>query len=421
MLQAINTTKKMFTFSLFYCLCFIGVEFLLALIGVSGFSATPYIKMSTFVFIGCYFYLYFVDFRIYSTIPIRFLDEAWFAFFWVLLTILCFIIGIANSNPIVYVVGDFVNIILGGMLFAVGYTVASQNRYLIPDAVLYKFSRVSTYLLIFTLVPKVVQLGFDLGTPAHLMIFNLCLAVTFFLVRQYKYFLIVFIPLVLSVPLSNRSFLISLMVAIVLLVLRLPRRGSKFPRFFSIFILVIGALLVIFIIFNLLLTYMPEDSSIYFRLYQFKVILLYGFDTGLVNVTSIKQRFVEAELVINNINTPFYNLLFGGGEGATIDGSLLVDESVTNAALLGNNIVHNIHFLPFALMNRYGVLGLFLFIMLVFHMFKAVTIVVNWQHGDRNYICLISNLFFIFWFVFSLAASNFLWSNPSLKNKKYYM
>jgi hypothetical protein len=74
---------------------------------------------------------------------------------------------------------------------------------------------------------------------------------------------------------------------------------------------------------------------------------------------AVSQRFYEAEAVLEEYKeASLLTWLFGFGAGATFDMKNSRDDSVRAGSILGENRVHNIHFLPVAFFFRHGLLGL---------------------------------------------------------------
>jgi hypothetical protein len=123
---------------------------------------------------------------------------------------------------------------------------------------------------------------------------------------------------------------------------------------------------------------------------------------------SLAQRVQEAKLVFEYWTSSIYNFLFGGGMGATIQGFSFKDDGVANSALLGKSAIHNIHLLPFSLIFRYGVFGVFIFILLmknVLNYFFKILL-------SQNSLFKTLIIFQFSWILYSIPAASYLWTCP---------
>jgi hypothetical protein len=126
---------------------------------------------------------------------------------------------------------------------------------------------------------------------------------------------------------------------------------------------------------------------------------------SLDNNVATQQRLDEMELVFEDIDRNgwlFY--LTGMGLGRTLNMSSLRDSSPGDSAISGSEAVNNVHFLPVALIHKYGVIGLFL------HMCILVVLIFRFVY-IRSDICKRRVLFaFLCYFAtvaYGMPASNF--------------
>ena len=103
-----------------------------------------------------------------------------------------------------------------------------------------------------------------------------------------------------------------------------------------------------------------------------------------------------------------FNFLFGGGMGATIEGFSFKDSGIADSALLGKTAIHNIHLLPFSLIFRYGVIGIGLFFMLVYNLFKYLFRIILWESSLFKTLIV----FQFCWILYSFPAASYLWTCP---------
>jgi hypothetical protein len=228
--------------------------------------------------------------------------------------------------------------------------------------------------------------------------------------KKYTLFAVTIIPFFIQIINSNRALLICfLSLAIIYGIYRLSFYIKKKDRllllfFISLFLLVFYQELIA-LIFNLI----PEGTELYSRMEQLLEIINKGIDFENSYHTSIAQRLVEAKVVIGLWLSDFWSFLFGCGLGSVIDGKLFIDGSVTKTALLGSKSIHNIHFLPFALIHKYGLLGLIVFGMLIIELINSVSFIVKRRN---NTILVFWNILFVMIFIYSLPAASFLWASP---------
>jgi O-antigen ligase len=91
------------------------------------------------------------------------------------------------------------------------------------------------------------------------------------------------------------------------------------------------------------------------------------FSTFEFNDASTGNRLFEALQVINVFSTnDIIHQIFGNGFGATIDLSSTIDETVLNTNPDPTK-VHHIHMGIFAVLHRYGILGLIIYITFIFY------------------------------------------------------
>ncbi|MEB3347743.1 hypothetical protein U6A24_19860 [Aquimarina gracilis] len=84
---------------------------------------------------------------------------------------------------------------------------------------------------------------------------------------------------------------------------------------------------------------------------------------------STSHRLYEGEVILSNFReSNFFEKLFGNGFGSTIDLSGTVDKTIAGANTDIHN-VRNIHMGFFAVLSRYGLLGLVIYITFIFRMF----------------------------------------------------
>ena len=175
---------------------------------------------------------------------------------------------------------------------------------------------------------------------------------------------------------SNRSFLLSVISATILIV----SFGFMKSRDYKLATLVMFALVIplgLSAVMDFAATQKP-DSSIARRLNETSIAIATITGGGRLEDMPIAmyQRVYEAEQVLLNTfsldpRNPLIPIL-GHGFGALMDMTMSNDKSVTNSAQLGAAQVHNIHFLPFMIIFRFGVIGLLLFGYFYLNLFRQL-------------------------------------------------
>lgn len=161
---------------------------------------------------------------------------------------------------------------------------------------------------------------------------------------------------------GNRGFLLASLAAMALIVtcalvrIRLAKKGM-------VALLMIAAPIGFFFLLDFADS-READSALARRLDEINTAATVISGGGTVEDIPIAmyQRVYEAEQVADSLtgsNNPLIPI-FGYGFGALISMEGSSDESVTSSAQLGASRVHNIHFLPFMIGYRFGLVGLLL-------------------------------------------------------------
>jgi hypothetical protein len=231
------------------------------------------------------------------------------------------------------------------------------------------------------------------------------------------YFIIVFIMFI-----NSRASLLSFIFVFILMLIAKANQKKKITRILYKNFIFIFIPIILGYMFYSLYNNLPHSHPLYHRLNQF--VLLYFGNYNENEMISLFQRIVEAKLVIMQWTENWLNIMFNTGLGATINGSMLIDNSVTNASFIGSSQIHNIHFLPFALLHKYGIFGIFLFTFICYEVYKSIKILFSLKRNTYSHLSLWANIYFITVFLFALPASSFLWTSSlfwislALKNLK---
>ncbi|WP_282122583.1 hypothetical protein [Algibacter mikhailovii] len=393
--------------ALIFLLAFIIFEvliyFFLELLGYSGFTAIPFARLGIIVF--TFFFL--IKHILLLKIPIRLNTKASIhsVFFgaWFVFTIIELFIGVVNKNPVLYIITDFIYIFFGLLLFLTFKQKRIKQLISIEEKTFLKYSYYIAaigYVLFF--------LGIKM--PATLLIILVILTYIYVLDKKYFRVLILFTPYILEISRSNRTHLIVFLMMIFILFLRKVRERFNVIDLAFVFILTLGSI-IFFLqdILNFIFVFVDANTNLGFRINQLIRVLENGIDYSNPYFTSISQRVLEIQAVINYWTSDLYSFIFGSGLGGVLDGSEFTDTSVTNSALLGKEKIHNIHVLPFAFIFRYGLFGITLLCLLAMSFYNSFVVILN---NSKNKELIFWNLFFLLWIVFSLPAASFIWTSP---------
>ena len=375
----------------------------ISLIDIKGFAAIPYIRIGILLFTTAFFLKKILLLKIVLKKKSRFFYEELLIVCWVLFALTHFITGVFRSNPTVYLFTDFIYIIFGVVLYYANCYYTKSN-FLNQNKL---YSRLSNL----TIILSIICVVFNFRSPTILLVL-MCVLI-YINITQNNFLKVIFllIPYFILLSSSNRTQLI--VFGLMLLVLFL----KKFRKKFSINGVILFSLITLSILFffkenmvEFILFLSGKQSNIGYRFQQILLIFQNGIDYSDPFFTSIVQRILESKAVINYWLTDLWTFIFGAGSGGVIDGSkIYTDNSVLGSALLGAKQVHNIHILPFALIFRYGVMGLIIFMLLLKIAFESFVLIIN----EKNNLDLIFwNMFVVFWICFSIPASSFLWTMP---------
>lgn len=402
----INTPKLPIFFEYIVFISFIEVFFFIILnnIGFQVFQLVPYLRIIV-IFFTTLFFLRKVKIPLSTfSFSLNKTSENKLIFFWFLITIISFIIGLIRFNPILYLFTDFLYLIFGYFLFRLIKITNKRKHffYKLNNKQAKYFIGLIIILTIFTTILGIVL-------PSFLVILTMCYGLYLFKEKEYIISSLYFIPFLAQIFTANRA-LILVLVVIVFFAFTIQKISKR--NIIVFFLTSIVCLLVFFYFLedtlSILIDNMNESSALKQRLIQ-----LYSVFSGKINwntpaALSLKQRIVEVNLVIEYWLSNFFNFIFGGGLGATLDGSTFKDKGVVASAILGKGHVHNIHVLPFSILLRYGFLGLiliFLFVEFFWEYFKIILF--------KNKESLLPLYLFVFcWILYSIPAASYLWTTP---------
>lgn len=369
------------------------------LFGISGFAAIPYYRLSNIVFT----FLYFLPEILLKNLTVKntntiFLEDLlvslWFGF-----TCIELLYGILLSNPLIYLVADFVYIAFGALLYII-----------ITNIVKIKvdYNTINKYGTVLVILSYVI-IPFSLEVPPILFIFLIGLSYFYLIEKRYIKSIITLIPFFLEVSSSNRALLLVFIVMLLLyFIYKLSIHFKKIDRIIIVTLVLILLLTTYQEIIILSLNLFPENSEIYFRLSQMLDIINEGIDYSSPYHISVSQRLTEARMVISLWTENIFSFIFGSGLGGVIDGKYFIDKAVTNSALLGERSIHNIHILPFSIIHKYGLFGIIIIVLLILNLFKSIKKCID--HSTNN-ILNFWNILFILLLIYSIPAASFLWTS----------
>ncbi len=394
--------NKKYWFIIAYLIVEIILKVVLSYTDINGFAVAPYIRLGILFFTVVYFLVDVLNIKFDLTTRVdKVSSNSLFVYGWFVFSMFSIIIGIINRNPTLYVITDFIYLFLGALLY---YITEIDTNY---KSHLFSIKSMSNM----TLLMAVICIISGVNPPALLLIIIVIIIYLNLLRKRILQALILLVPYMILVVVTNRTQLIVFLLMILILFLKRTRKHLSLKT-----VVLSGASLVflVFLLKNQLLDFVllfiDKNSNLGFRIYQVSVIFNEGIDFNNPFFVSISQRIVECQVVISQWTSSIGNFIFGLGSGATIDGSVFYsDKSVLSSALLGSDKIHNIHLLPFAMIFRYGLIGLLLFLVLIKIVYKSFVCVLN---ESKNMVIIFWNLFVIFWFFFSIPAASFLWSMP---------
>lgn len=376
-------------------------------LGFEAFQMVPYLRLLNVIFV----LLFLIKKRLITKRTITKLDKKnkfnnKLLLYWVFITVISFLIGIIRLNPIVYLITDLVYILIGVLL----YRIAQINIDVEDDLDKLENNRnIHNSFLLFLISTSIICSVFKIGLPSFLLVLSVNFALYFFLKKEYSFSFFYLVPFILQIIVSNRAILIVFIIIFILSFFRRPMKKEKLIRIFlySVVLLLIMPFLLSFSI-RQVLPLLSDESTLKPRLAQILMLTEGKYKWDSPEMLSLKQRFDELFLVVDFWIDNVFNFIFGGGLGATINGNSFKDAGVGTSAILGKEKIHNIHILPFSLLFRYGLLGLFLFYFLIKKAF--IGLIKNLTTKTSVLNCLI--LFQVCWIIYSIPAASFLWTCP---------
>jgi hypothetical protein len=395
----------LFEFILFISLVETGFFYFFKLLGFQQFQMIPYLRLMSLLFT----FLFFLKSKFYHKnffkISLKANSENLLVLGWVSFTILGFFIGIIHQNSVLYLFTDMIYILFGYFLYRIFY----NNQKLLDEITVELTLRQEHYFVNAILFFSVIAFFLSIDLPSFTIVFTLVYALYHYDKKNYGLMFLYALPFFFQILKSNRALL--LVFILVLFFAVVQKRFSKKNIKDFLLLLVVFLLFCFFFlddILKVIINYFPENSTLKDRLVQIYLLLKGNADWNSPALLSLSQRIVEAKAVIIYWCLNPFNFLFGGGMGATIEGFSFKDNGIADSALLGKTAIHNIHLLPFSLIFRYGLIGIGLFFMLVYNLFKYFfRIILSESSLFKTLI-----VFQFCWILYSFPAAAYLWTCP---------
>jgi len=374
--------------------------------GYQKFQMIPYLRLVVLLFSFSYFLANrLISIQSFFKISIKINSENLLVLLWLIFVCVGFVIGIFHKNPILYLFTDSIYILYGYFLYRM-FSGSPKLRYEldVPLTHIQESLFVKTIFLF-----SIIALILKIELPSFLVVFSLAFSLYLYNKKKYGLLFLSTTPFLLQIVTSNRALLI-----VFVLVLFFALVQNKFSKKNISTFLVVSCVFIILNFFflddllKLSFNFLPDNSALKNRLVQLYLLLKGNVDWNSPSFLSLKQRTDEAMIVLDYwVSSPIH-FLFGGGMGATIEGFAFKDEGVINSALLGKTAIHNIHLLPFSLIFRHGILGLFLFFILIYNLIKYLFIII--LSANSFFKSLV--VFQFCWILYSFPAASYLWTCP---------
>lgn len=368
-------------------------------LGMGGFSHTPYIRgmFILFLVLG----ITFIWVPLYMLNRQAELKRGDLAIVILISMLIGYsvIIGLANANTWAYILSDTAYLTTGLAIYLLtrfgGIHLRMRDQYLAPASAVLAVLLLGLYFLS-NWVPVTLLVVF-----VGLFLYALYTARTGVLLFQLG-------PLAFLLISSNRSLLLTVLVMVLVLMIVMLVKNRWKPILTLVFAFSFAGLAAVLAGGSVLemLNIDFYETALGSRI---EVMMGMGGSSG-VNLdedVTIAQRLYEVDVIVETLgNNPLY-WLFGYGAGGTIDMSGSMDPSVTSAALLGMTEVHNVHFLHGALLFRYGLFGAAVVAGLVWRLFTT-----SIKYDDRS--LMLANLTALSLVVYSYSSSSYLLVEPLL-------
>lgn len=363
--------------------------------GIMGFKATPYIRSITVIACAAFIFFFIIKTKLKPRLKKGTLFKLSVAL--QALSVLYLIISIARSNNRLYTASDFIYLSILFLTFA--YGAWSFKKHSLTYA-----HEEATKLIIYLFLGFAILSPFKVAPGTELIILWACFLIIAIAQKNTRAAIILIIVMTPQLPGINRAFLLSMAAALALLFFS-SSASSKIKITVSLTI-VLAVFASIFQETTLL-----QGSNLERRINE---TIYLAFKDGHSELPiPIQQRLYEGDIVFNDIQSgpAIINLLFGMGHGYTMNMTDSPDSSVIYSQLLGGENTHNIHFLHYALLARFGIIGSIIFLIIfIIATSKAYTIL-KLKAPEEHCLTLISSIYVFMLFIFAAPASSFLLSS----------
>jgi hypothetical protein len=365
------------------------------LFGISGFRAMPYGRAFSVVVCGIFLSLFLINSKLKPKIN----RDNMFKLVLVLqaFSVVYLLIGLARSNTKLYLVTDFFYLTLFFLTMLLGaraykkYAINYNHDYFVK-LIIYIFFALAFLPL------------FKIGMPTDLMLLWVCAFTISVAQKNNAQVALLVIGLLPQLPGVNRAFVLVVLAASVLLFIT-----SGLTRKVKIAVFAVIGITVFVAVFNS--TDFFQGTNLERRVNE---TIFLAFEENKTDLPiPIQQRVYEGQLLFKDLQNSFLPIssLFGLGHGYTLDMTYSIDFSVISSQLLGGEATHNIHFLHYALLARFGVLGFVAYLCIFILAAKRSFNLLRLKTVKDNNLGLLANLYIFFLFIFSMPASSFLFSS----------
>jgi len=387
-----------------YFISGVAFSFLLnKVVGVSGFSATPYIRMGMVLVIFSGFFLYLLRTGFVISVGRRASSIEFFCW----CGLVWFLMGSINFG--LYFVTDTIYFIISIL------TYYFFRSWLIDYDV--SFSDLSSAIISICIVLTICQIfliSIGSSSPSNFYLYNfvvfLCLVFSMSSLGKYYWGAILIVSgFAVSFSGLNRAFYLQALVLLFICMLFIVTGRRKFYYYF-----VVSAFFVLlYFIYNWGLIDLFSGTPLERRIVETQRI----FEEGVSSDVSVPmlQRLYELEVVLEAMGSNIWLWLFGKGFGAVIDMRFSLDESVISSQLVSATSTHNIHFLHAAILYRHGIFGFIAYALIIWPSLRYI-VEYRKSYGKMSdsgrFVTLFCTLYPVSVVAYSSTASSFFFVDP---------
>lgn len=370
------------------------------ILGIVGFRAMPFVRLAVVATAVIFVGVFLLHARLKPKLALGNLWRAVLAL--QLLGLVYLVLGLLRGNSKLYLVTDLVYLVMFFMTFLLGAWCYQIGR---PTFSYEKMIRVVLVLIGITSFCWVFNL--QIGTPPELLILWGCALIISLAYRRHAHTLILLLAVVPQLAGVNRALVLAIF-------------GGLAVYFLSAALLKkIKVIVVVAALLGILASVIGGSGAIKGSSFERRIDETLSLLSASENADlpiPLQQRFYEGDLVSQDVQRSLLpiSLLFGLGHGYTLDMTQSIDSSVVDSQLLGGQQTHNIHFLGYALLARFGLLGALCFVFIFLSCARRCFVLFRTQATDNTTVELLANLFVVLLFLFAAPASSFLFSSMLL-------